>query len=91
MIGERGGGEERGQEKGGGKGGGERTRRAEPFLGFGDDWLTGCWGSLQVKHFKLRRVMEHNRKQTLEKLAREGARPMPEGRALLGDRGKPPS
>lgn len=36
--------------------------------------------------------MEHNKKQTLEKLAREGARPMPEGIALPGgDRGEPPS
>ena len=35
--------------------------------------------------------MEHNKKQTLEKLAREGARPMPEGMALPGDQGKPPS
>lgn len=32
--------------------------------------------------------MEHNKKQTLEKLAKEGARPMS---ALAGDQGKPPS
>ncbi|MCJ1289212.1 hypothetical protein MMC34_000744 [Xylographa carneopallida] len=32
-----------------------------------------------VTYFKQRRVMEFKRKQTLEKLAAEGARPMPEG------------
>ena len=35
--------------------------------------------------------MEHNKKQTLEKLAKEGARPMPEGMALPGDQRKPTS
>ncbi len=44
-----------------------------------------------MTHFKQRRVMEHQKKQTLEKLAREGARPMPEGVAMPGDKGKPPS
>ncbi|MCJ1254137.1 hypothetical protein MMC24_001951 [Lignoscripta atroalba] len=32
-----------------------------------------------VTYFKQRRVMEHNKKQTLERLKAEGARPMPEG------------
>ena len=49
------------------------------------------FGGLQVTYFKQRRVMEHSKRQTLEKLAQEGARPMPEGMALPGDRGKPPS
>ena len=33
-------------------------------------WL---WGS-QVTYFKQRRVMEHNKQQTMEKLEKEGAR-----------------
>ena len=33
---------------------------------------------LQVTYFKQRRVMEHNRRKTLEKLQAEGARPMDE-------------
>jgi len=32
-----------------------------------------------VTYFKQRRVMEYNKKQTLERLKSEGARPMPEG------------
>ncbi|MCJ1310006.1 hypothetical protein MMC25_003667 [Agyrium rufum] len=32
-----------------------------------------------VTYFKQRRVMEYNKKKTLEKLQSEGARPMPEG------------
>ena len=46
---------------------------------------------LQVTYFKQRRVMEYNKKQTLDKLAKEGARPMPEGAGPPGVQGKPPS
>ncbi|KAL2045679.1 hypothetical protein N7G274_002109 [Stereocaulon virgatum] len=40
-----------------------------------------------VTYFKQRRVMEWNKKQTLEKLAKENARPMPEGVGLPGVKG----
>ena len=36
---------------------------------------------LQVTYFKQRRVMEHNRQKTLEKLQAEGARPIDEALA----------
>lgn len=48
-------------------------------------------GLRQVTYFKQRRVMEHKKKETLEGLARENAKPMPEGMALPGSRGTPPS
>lgn len=35
--------------------------------------------------------MEYNKKQTLEKLAKEGGRPMPEGMGPPGVQGKSPS
>ena len=44
----------------------------------------------QVTYFKQRRVMEHNKKMTLEKLAKEGAKSMPEGMGPPGVQGKSP-
>lgn len=36
-------------------------------------------GGIQVTYFKQRRVMEASKKETLERLEREGARPVGEG------------
>ena len=41
--------------------------------------LEANWGFAQVTYFQQRRVMEYNKKKTLEKLKAEGAKPMPEG------------
>ncbi|KAL6721313.1 hypothetical protein ACLMJK_000416 [Lecanora helva] len=49
-----------------------------------------CVGSW-VTYFKQRRVMEHNKQQTLERLAREDARPLPEGVGSPGLKGERPS
>jgi len=46
---------------------------------------------MQVTYFKQRRVMEYNKKQTLEKLAKENARPLPEGVGPPGVKGGSPS
>lgn len=43
----------------------------------------------QVTYFKQRRVMEYNKKQTLEKLKAEGARSMPEGMGPPQSPGRP--
>lgn len=42
-----------------------------------------------VIYFKQRRVMEYSKKKTLEKLQREGAKPMPEGTLPPGIQGRP--
>ncbi|KAF6218563.1 hypothetical protein HO133_005913 [Letharia lupina] len=65
--------------------------RAEGACGSEGKGLDRECAASWVTYFKQRRVMEHNKKQTLEKLAKEGARPMPEGMALPGDRRKPTS
>ncbi|MCJ1392418.1 hypothetical protein MMC18_005285 [Xylographa bjoerkii] len=52
---------------------------AERCCGAEEKGLRRDCASSWVTYFKQRRVMEFKRKQTLEKLAAEGARPMPEG------------
>ncbi|MCJ1421879.1 hypothetical protein MMC32_008246 [Xylographa parallela] len=52
---------------------------AERCCGAEETGLRRDCASSWVTYFKQRRVMEFKRKQTLEKLAAEGARPMPEG------------
>ena len=44
--------------------------------------------SLQVTYFKQRRVMEYSKAQTLARLKKEGAQPMPEGMGPPGVQGK---
>lgn len=46
-----------------------------------------CVGGLQVTYFKQRRVMEFQKRATLEKLAKEGAESLPEGMGLSGGQG----
>ena len=46
----------------------------------------------QVTYFKQRRVMEYKKKQTMDQLAKEGARAAPEGMPLPGGgQGKSPA
>lgn len=53
--------------------------------------LAGWGGVYQVLYFKKRRVMEVHKKNTLEKLLKEGVEPLPESQAQVGMQGKPPT
>ncbi|KAL2053782.1 hypothetical protein ABVK25_006087 [Lepraria finkii] len=57
----------------------KEKEKATQFCGAEDKQLGRECAASWVTYFKQRRVMEYNKKQTLDKLAKEGARPMPEG------------
>ena len=67
---------------GGGKG--ESGERGEEYIKEGPN----MWGIRQVTYFKQRRVMEFNKAQTLEKLVKEGAKPVELGAGPVEEKGK---